>query len=85
MNCPDLNRTVATDMGLPTYSYTPSIEASDVTKTSFGYRYHGGLVNVDPTLAIGSKLDVGTHQDTVLISDEVLNKTCIGYIVVQGR
>ena len=72
-------------MGLPTYSYTPSIEASDVTKTSLGYRYHGGLVNVDPTMAIGSMLDVGTHLDTVLISDEVLNKTCIGYIVVQGR
>ncbi|XP_030845535.1 hyalin-like [Strongylocentrotus purpuratus] len=83
VNCPDLNRTVATDMGLPTYSYTPSIEASDVTKSTSGYRYHGGAVSVDPTMAIGSKLDVGTHLDTVLISDEVLSKTCIGYIVVQ--
>eukprot|EP00057_Strongylocentrotus_purpuratus_P009960 XP_011664434.1 PREDICTED: uncharacterized protein LOC105438390 [Strongylocentrotus purpuratus] len=83
VNCPDLNKTVATDMGLPTYSYTPSIEASDVTKSTFGYRYHGGAVSVDPTMAIGSKLDVGTHLDTVLISDEVLSKTCIGYIVVQ--
>eukprot|EP00057_Strongylocentrotus_purpuratus_P028873 XP_011683347.1 PREDICTED: uncharacterized protein LOC105447229 [Strongylocentrotus purpuratus] len=83
VNCPDLNRTVAIDMGLPTYSYTPSIEASDVTKSTSGYRYHGGAVSVDPTMAIGSKLDVGTHLDTVLISDEVLSKTCIGYIVVQ--
>ncbi|XP_030845540.1 uncharacterized protein LOC105444743 isoform X3 [Strongylocentrotus purpuratus] len=83
VNCPDLNRTVATDMGLPTYSYTPSIEASDVTKSTSGYRYHGDAVSVDPTTAIGSKLDVGTHLDTVLISDEVLSKTCIGYIVVQ--
>ncbi|XP_011681176.2 uncharacterized protein LOC100893864 [Strongylocentrotus purpuratus] len=83
VNCPDLNRTVATDMGLPTYSYTPSIEASDVTKTTSGYRYHGVGVSVDPSMAFGSKLDVGTHPDTVIIYDEVLSKTCMGYIVVQ--
>ncbi|XP_041472526.1 uncharacterized protein LOC121421793 [Lytechinus variegatus] len=83
VNCPDLNRTVPTDVGQPTYSYTPAIGPGDVTKSKPQYRYHGAAVSVDSVIAVGTGLDVGSHVATIIIYDDVLNKTCSGYIVVQ--
>ncbi|XP_063960370.1 uncharacterized protein LOC129268832 isoform X2 [Lytechinus pictus] len=83
VNCPDLNRTVLTDVGQPTYAYFPAIGPGDVTKSKPQYRYHGAAVSVDSVIAVGFGLDVGSHVATLIIYDDVLNKTCSGYIVVQ--
>ncbi|XP_030849564.1 uncharacterized protein LOC105443449 [Strongylocentrotus purpuratus] len=86
VNCPDFDRTIGTDPGQATYTFSPDFGADDVTKSVDGYRYHGGDVSVNITLGgspVGSGVSIGTHDVIALIYDDELSKTCTGTYHVQ--
>nr|XP_054749220.1 uncharacterized protein LOC129254729 [Lytechinus pictus] len=88
VDCPDLNRTVSTDLGQATYSFTPDFGADNVTKSSFGYRYHGDAVSVNITLGgypVGGSVSIGTREVIAIIFDDELEKKCTGIYTVEGN
>ena len=87
VDCPNLNRTVRTDPGQATQIFSTDFGVDNVTKSTPGYRYHGNI-SVSVTVGgfpNGSSVPAGTHEVIATISDDVLNKTCIGYFNVQGN
>ncbi|XP_071502268.1 hyalin-like [Diadema antillarum] len=89
VECPDLNDTVATDTGQDTFTFVQTFYASDVDRIrGITYLYVGGGRYV--TMSIdgqppGSAVGLGIHTVTTVISDDVLNKTCTSYILVEDK
>ncbi|XP_072175774.1 hyalin-like [Diadema setosum] len=87
VECPDLNDTVATDTGQDTFTFVQTFYANDVDRISgISYLYVGGgryvTVSIDGQPP-GSAVGLGVHTVTTVISDDVLNKTCTSYILVE--
>ncbi|XP_072175773.1 uncharacterized protein [Diadema setosum] len=88
VECPDLNDTVATDTGQDTFTFEQSFCACDVNITSGKNYLCVGECHV--TMSIdgqppGSDVGLGVHTVTTVISDDVLNKSCTSYIIVEDK
>ncbi|XP_071483665.1 hyalin-like [Diadema antillarum] len=86
--CPDLNDTEATHPGQDTFTFVQTIFASDVDIIPEIFYLYVGEPYV--TMSIdgqppGSAVGLGIHTVTTVISDDVLNKTCTSYILVEDN
>nr|XP_054772177.1 oncoprotein-induced transcript 3 protein-like [Lytechinus pictus] len=86
VTCPDLDRNVTLDLGETALSFDPNFGADDVIRFLPLYRFHRN-VNVEASidgLPVGSHVTAGRHEVVVVISDDVLSRTCPGFYNIEG-